>query len=197
VALTTLAVEAAPMLRTHHLVTYALVGTGLLFVLSFWAAALIHAISIVSWPMDLIRYFLYFALALTECLLFAQMERPHDWFGYTIACFVVALVLYAHDFRVILSRRAEFESTDASRHLFRHVLDRQRLEMLVLVPAGLAYSIVAYVLTARAPGSATVLAIIQLLFALFFVVSFLRSFATRQKLIAAHVAQTARRMDRI
>src|SRR5262249_15360659 len=89
VALTTLAVEAGPMLRTHDLMTYAFVGTGLLFILSFWSVALVHAISFLTWPMDLVHYFFYFAVALVECLTFTQMERPRDWFGYSIACFVL------------------------------------------------------------------------------------------------------------
>src|SRR5439155_388957 len=76
VALTTLAAAAAPMLRTHQLMTYVFVATGLLFVLSFWSVALVHAISFLSWPMDLVHYFFYFGVALVECLTFAQMARP-------------------------------------------------------------------------------------------------------------------------
>src|SRR5438552_9675690 len=53
VALTTLAVMAAPMLHAPSVVTLAFLGTGFLFVLSFWAVAIIHALSFVIWPMDL------------------------------------------------------------------------------------------------------------------------------------------------
>jgi len=89
VALTTLATVAAPMLHSHQLMTYAFVATGLLFVLAFWSVALVHAISFITWPMDLVHYFFYFGVALAECLMFTQMERPRDWFGYSLACFAL------------------------------------------------------------------------------------------------------------
>ena len=85
VALTTLAVESTSILEGHHAVGYAFVASGLLFVLAFWSAALIHAVSFVAWPMDLPHYFFYFALGLLECLTFGQMNHPRDWFGYSIA----------------------------------------------------------------------------------------------------------------
>ena len=183
-ALTTLAVEAAPMLRSHHLVTYAFVATGLLFVLSFWSLALIHAISFLTWPMDLVHYFFYFWIALLECLTFTRMGHPRDWFGFSIACFAVNLVLYAYDFRLILGKSAAFDRSPSQRALFRHILRGQRFEMLVLMPLGLLYySLFAYVLITRRPTTATTLALFQLLLTLMLVISFVRNFTQRQRLI--------------
>ena len=45
VALSTLAATSAPLLRAHSIETYAFMGSGLAFVLSFWSVSLIHAIS--------------------------------------------------------------------------------------------------------------------------------------------------------
>ena len=185
VALSTLAVAAAPMLRTHELMTYAFVGTGLLFILSFWAVALVHAISFLTWPMDVVHYFFYFAVALVECLTFSQMERPRDWFGYSIACFVLASVLYVYDFRLILRRRPAFEATPAARALYAHILHAQRFEMAVLMPAGLLFTVLAWLLVVTSPGRATALAVVQLAFTLGFVANFVRTFGRRQRLISA------------
>src|SRR5437867_9914850 len=110
VALTTLAIEAAPMLRAHDALSLMFLATGTLFILSFWAVALIHTVSFVMWPMDVVHYCFYFVLALLECLTFAQMDRPRDWFGYSLACFVVTWGLYAYDLRMILQRRAAFDA---------------------------------------------------------------------------------------
>ena len=83
VALTTLAAEASPVLRSHDWTQLAFVGTGLLFVLSFWSVALVHAISFLAWPMDLVHYFFYFGVALLECLTFM---RPRLGAGRRAPC---------------------------------------------------------------------------------------------------------------
>jgi hypothetical protein len=185
VALSTLAIEAAPMLRSHDVLAYVFVATGLLFVLSFWSVALIHAISFVTWPMDLVHYFFYFALALLECLTFTHMEHPRDWFGYSVAFFVVSWGLYVYDFGLIVRRRAMFADSQARRALYEHIFNRQRVEMLVLMPAGLVFNLVAYVLVSRRLAPPLPIALLQLLLTLLFMGSFLSSFSRRQLLITA------------
>jgi len=185
VALSTLAAASAPLLRAHRLETYAFMGSGLAFVLSFWSVSLIHAISFVRWPMDLVHYFFYFALALCECLTFASMGRPRDWFGYSLASFVVTWVLYVYDYRLILRQRGSLASDAAGRALYEHVIRRQRHEMWVLMPAGVAFSLAAWVAVGRRPGAAPPFALAQLAFTLAFVADFVRSFAERQRRITA------------
>ena len=163
VALTTLAVEAAPILHAHQPITWVFATTGLLFILSFWSIALIHAISFLTWPMDLIHYFFYFAIALLECLMFAQMERPQDWFAFSLAYFVTGWILYLYDYRLIQRRRAGHDATTAQRALFQHIVRSHRFEMLVLVPAGLVFTLIACVLASRNPETALPLAVLQLL----------------------------------
>jgi len=94
-------------------------------------------------------------------------------------------VLYVYDHRLILRRRSTFEESAPGRALYRHILGRQRFEMLVLMPAGLAYSGIAYALVTARPDRATMLAVIQLLFTMGFVISFVRNFSRRQRLISA------------
>src|SRR5262249_20397165 len=149
VALSTLAIASAPLLRAHRMETYAFTGTGVAFVLSFWSVSLIHAISFVRWPMDLVHYFFYFVLAFFECLTFPSMDRPHAWFGFSLACFLVTAVLYLYDYRMILSRRGDFESNAAGRALYEHVIRRQRHEMVVMMPAGIAFSLIAWIVVGR------------------------------------------------
>src|SRR5689334_5658990 len=102
VALSTLAIEGGPRMAGITPLTAVYLATGLLFVLSFWSVAIIHAISFVMWPMDLGHYFFYFTLALLECLTFAQMEHPAAWFAGSLACFLVTSILYVYDYRLIL-----------------------------------------------------------------------------------------------
>ena len=185
VALTTLAAEASPVLRSHELIAYAFVGTGLLFVLSFWSVALVHAISFLTWPMDLVHYYFYFGVALLECLTFTRIAHPHDWFGFSIACFALSAALYAYDYRLILRRRADYGGSEPYRALFEHIRRGQRFEMLVLMPAGLLFSVVAWMIVGARPSAATPLAVVQLLLAGGFLVNFLLNFGRRQRLITA------------
>lgn len=188
VALSTLAIGSAPLLRAHRMETYAFMGTGVAFVLSFWSVSLIHAISFVRWPMDLVHYFFYFVLAFCECLTFTTMDRPHDWFGFSLACFLVTGALYFYDYRMILRRRSDFEGDAASRALYEHVIQRQRHEMAVMMPAGIVFSLIAWIVVGRSPGTATTFAVAQLVFTIAFVADFVRSFTQRQRRIAATVA---------
>jgi hypothetical protein len=187
VALTTLAVMAAPMLHAPSLVRAAFLVSGFLFVLSFWSVAIIHALSFVIWPMDLGHYFFYFALALLECLTFSQMDRPVEWFGYSFASFALTALLYAYDYRLILSRRGAFEATPAARALFAHIVKQQRIEMAGLVPAGVLFNAIALAVVRARPGLTGVFALLQLALTLAFVVNFVQTFARRRDLITAAI----------
>lgn len=185
VALTTLAVEATHVLRDHQAIGYAFVGSGLLFVLAFWSAALIHAVSFVAWPMDLVHYFFYFALGLLECLTFGQMDRPRDWFGYSVACYTLSAVLYTYDFALMRGRRALFQGTAALRHLYADMLAQQRRDMLFFIPGGLAFNAAAYLGLMHHRDWAGPLAWTQLVLTLAFLANLVREFTRRQRLITA------------
>jgi hypothetical protein len=189
VALSTLAIEGGPKVATMEPLTLAFLATGLLFVLSFWSVAIIHAVSFVMWPMDLGHYFFYFALALLECLTFAQMERPVAWFGGSLACFLVTALLYLYDYRLILARRETFADSSPRGALYAHILVHQRMEMRFLVPAGLLFSFVAWLLVRGNEGLALPLALVQLVFTLVFVANFSHSFGARRRLLTACIEQ--------
>jgi hypothetical protein len=183
VALTTLAVEGTHILREHHAIGYAFVGSGLLFVLAFWSAALIHAVSFVAWPMDLVHYFFYFALGLLECLMFGQMDRPRDWFGYSVTCYALSAVLYVYDYALMLRRRPTFDRGGAVRRLYTDMLGQQRRDMLFFIPGGLAFNAAAYLMVIRHHEWAGPLAWTQLALTLGFLANLVREFSRRQRLI--------------
>lgn len=183
VALTTLAVEALPILRDHHTAGYAFAASGLLFVLAFWSAALIHAVSFVAWPMDLPHYFFYFALGLLECLTFGQMARPRDWFGYSIACYVMSGALYAYDYALIRGRRALFQKSEALKLLYADMTRQQRRDLFVFMPSGLAFNAIAYALVVADPTRGVVLAWVQFALTVAFLANLVHEFSRRQRLI--------------
>ena len=191
VALTALGVEAVPVLRAHDPTALVFLASGLLFLLAFWAGALIHAVSFVRWPMDLPHYFFYFAVGLLEMITFAQMEHPQAWFAASLVFYVIGGGLYAYDLSMITSRRARFDRGDAARRLFAHVHARQRLEMFAVMPSGFLFSLAAWWLLRARPAWALPLAVLQLVFTAGFLASLVRSFSQRVKLIGECVEDQA------
>jgi len=191
VALSTLAIEGGPKVAAPEPLTLVFLATGLLFVLSFWSVAIIHALSFVSWPMDLGHYLFYFTLALFECLTFAQMDHPVAWFAWSLACFVVTSLLYVYDDRLIRARRSLFEETPALQALYTHMQIQQRVEMTRLMPAGLGFNLLALLVVRNNPELALPLASLQCLFTMLFVVNFSRSFAQRRRLITAAIVDSS------
>lgn len=111
-------------------------------------------------------------------------ERPVAWFAYSAGCFAVSLLLYVYDYRLILARRADFADTEERRALYEHIVRRQRLEMRALIPAGLAFNVVAWALVRARPETATMLASCNFSSVLFMIL-FVRSFEERQRRITA------------
>jgi len=186
VALTTLGIEGVPVLRAHDPVSLVFLASGLLFLLAFWAGALIHAVSFVRWPIDLPHYFFYFAVGLLEIVTFAQMQHPRAWFAASVAFYVLGAALYAYDLSMIAARRAGFERDADARRLYAHIRDRQRLEMFAVMPAGFLFSLVAWWLLGR-HSWALPLAALQLVFTAAFLASQVKSFSERVRLIDACV----------
>jgi len=185
VALTALGIEAVPVLRHPDPTSCVMIATGLLFVLAFWAGALIHAVSIVRWPMDLPHYFFYFAIGLLEMVTFAQTHHPSAWFAASLAFYLVGGALYAYDLAMIRHRRAAFDVNAPGRRLYAHVLARQQLEMFVIMPAGLLFNLIAWWTLRSREELALGFSIAQLTFTTVFMVSLVRSFSQRMRLISA------------
>src|ERR1044072_6530326 len=127
VALTTLGIEGVPVLRAQDPVALVFLASGLLFLLAFWAGALIHAVSFVRWPIDLPHYFFYFAVGLLEIVTFAQMQHPRAWFAASVAFYVLGAALYAYDLSMIAAWCAGVERDGDARRLYAHIRDRRRL----------------------------------------------------------------------
>ena len=185
VALSGLGIEAIQVLRHPSPSACVFLVSGLVFVLAFWAGAMLHAVSIVRWPMDLPHYFFYFVVGLLEMITFAQMEHPRAWFGWSCVFFVLGVGLYAYDLLLIHERRKTFEGDDDTRRLYAHIVKRQRFEMRVVMPAGFLFSLSAWWMIGQRPGLTLAFAVAQLAFSIALLATLLRSFAERIRMITA------------
>lgn len=161
---------------------------GFLFILVFWAGAIVHALSFIDWPLDLPHNFLYFLASLVEVIAFSFMEDPLKWFVATFSFFLVAQILYLVDY-FLIKKHAETLTT-TNKKLYAHVLSEQKNEMYVFVPAGLIFNVLAsyliYAFPQRFLGNNlhVVLVGLQVFFAIIFLWKIIESFKTRSKLIS-------------
>ncbi|MBI3485366.1 hypothetical protein HY025_00310 [Candidatus Daviesbacteria bacterium] len=145
VALVSLADNSSHIISNLHFEYWLYVLSGLLLILIFWSQAIIHALSFIDWPMDLVHSFLYFLVSLVEIMAFSAMDNPLLWFGFIVGLFVVAAGLYIFDLNLIKKHESVF-NTKQKKLLFNHILSRQLFELKFLVPAGFIFNLSAFLL---------------------------------------------------
>ena len=134
-ALATLAVDAEPVINEGAWIYSPYVLAAFILIVNFWGLAIIHSISFISWPFDLVHTLLYLVVGFVEVAAFSQVTHPAAWFVFMLAFFVVSAVLYVWDMKMIIERRADFEDTPARARLYAHVEGWQSAEVkLVLAP---------------------------------------------------------------
>jgi hypothetical protein len=188
-ALTTLVVESERMLAEMDFLYWPYMLAGLVLILNFWSLAIIHSISFISWPFDLVHTLLYLVVAFIEVAAFAQVTHPARWFVFMFAFFVVSYVLYAWDAKMIRERRDAFQDTPARARLYAHIEGRQNMELTRLLPAGLVFQGLIVLILWLEPewilgGDRHVFFVTaQLVFGLLYLADIIRNFRDRQRLI--------------
>ena len=189
VALTALATGAIDIIGNMKLEYLPYVMSGFLLILTFWSQAMIHALSFIDWPLDLMHGFLYFLASFIEVITFSQLSNPQKWFVFIIIFFIVAAILYIFDWRVIVSRKKQFQKSVEFRKLYQHMYNRQKFELFVILPLGFIYNIIAVSIIYLYPDIFIVhhwhiiIAIIQVVFSLILLNDSIKSFNKRSILI--------------
>lgn len=188
-ALTTLAVESEGILGDGEFLYWPYVAAGFVLIMNFWSLAIIHSISFISWPFDLVHTILYFLAAFVEVAAFTQITHPAGWFIAMFAFFIVSALLYVWDARVIREKQAEFEDTPAEARLYRHIHERQKVELRLMLPGALFFHGAIVVVLIASPALIlehdrhVFLVSAQLIFGLLFLAGIIRDFRIRQRLI--------------
>lgn len=189
VALAALAASAAGPIGDFKLEYFPYIISSFIFVLNFWSQAIIHTLSFIDWPFDLTHNFLYFLVSFVEVMAFSHLTDPFKWFGFISLFFVVAAFLYLFDFSLIKKHEKKFQDTKRSRDLFQHIVKRQTFELFTLLPLGLAYNVLSFVALLVFPKIFlenhyhVILALIQMMFGIFVMVDFMKSFKKRSALM--------------
>ncbi len=188
-ALTTLAVESEGVLGEGEFLYWPYVAAGFVLIMNFWSLAIIHSISFISWPFDLVHTILYFLATFVEVAAFTQLTNPTGWFIAMFAFFLVSALLYLWDAKVIREKESEFNDTPARASLYRHIHERQKVELRLMLPAALVFHGAIVVVLLAAPALIlehdrhVYLVLAQLIFGLLFLAGVVRDFKVRERLI--------------
>ncbi|MBI4137246.1 hypothetical protein HY469_04250 [Candidatus Roizmanbacteria bacterium] len=145
-ALQMLAGYSMHVITTYQFEYWPYITSGFMLILIFWSQSILHALSFIRWPIDLLHTFLYFLASFIEVMAFSQVADPRNWFLFG-SLFVLSIgMLYAYDFYMIKKSRKHFISGTHQKHLFNHIYRYHQREMKFLVPAALFFNTAAFLL---------------------------------------------------
>jgi hypothetical protein len=141
VALYFLTDNTRALMSTWHPSSWLYVAAGLCVIFIFWSRSVIHALTLIRWPLEFGHNLFYIACALGEAILFSRLDNPLGWFELSAACAGVVWLLFIYDMRLIHARVAESRN-DSDRALYAHARSDQLLNIRLFVPLLIALNLV-------------------------------------------------------
>ncbi len=193
-ALVTLGAAAAVPLSDFNVSYFPYVASALVFILIFWAQAIVHTISFIKWPMDIVHNLLYFLVGLVEIMAFTQLTNPLRWFGFIFLFFIITGILYIYDLNLIKKQKEDFNENEERKKLYKDIISRQNLELKVFVPLALIYNGLCFWLIYKYPdifithNYHVALGLIQLGFGVIFMGQALLGFKKRIKIVSGTIS---------
>lgn len=127
------------------------VATALLVILLFWSRSIIHALTVIRWPLKFGHNFLYVAATLVEAVSFNQLANPLNWFLLQALFSILLWLLFFIDLDIIRKRMEDSEGP-AGNALYRLVRKEQVLNIAFLFPANILFNVACYWLIGRYPA---------------------------------------------
>ena len=189
-ALTTLAVESEKVIGEGQWIYWPYMITGFVLILNFWSLAIVHSISFITWPFDLVHTLLYLLVAFIEVAAFAEITQPGMWFVFTFAFFLVSWFLYAWDLRMIRERQSDFLDSAAKTRLYEDIFRQQSNAVRFMLPPAILFHAAVVATLWLAPdvilGGDRHLIVVgaQLVSGLVFLAVIILGYRTRQRLIS-------------
>src|SRR2546423_1856386 len=150
VALTILIETAHAVIAERQFFFWPYIVAGLFIIFVFWSRAVLHILTVIRWPLEFGHNFLYIACALVEAVLFAQIGKPANWFGFGAAFIAIGWTLFVYDLRLIYARMRD-SSGEASNSLSERVRRDQWLNIGLLLPAVFLLNLVSAILIQTSP----------------------------------------------
>jgi len=118
------------------------IATGLVIIFLFWSRSIIHTLTVIRWPLEFGHNFLYIACMMLEAVAFTEVGNPLAWFAMSAAYSVLIWLLFIWDLRMIRKRAGE-DRGPAAKELYAGVAKDQITNIRFLMPATLAFNLVA------------------------------------------------------
>jgi hypothetical protein len=110
-------------------------------ILAVWSRSLLHAFTVIRWPLELGHNFFYVIVTLVESTLFTQIGNPQHWFPMSTALITIFWVMFFYERRLYRARRAD--SAGPSGLALLELLEREHeLNLRLLVPINLVLCVV-------------------------------------------------------
>lgn len=81
--------------------------SGLLVAFSMWGRAVLHAFTVIRWPLELGHNFIYFVAALCEAALFSQAGHPARWYPIGLVMVLLFWAMFVYERRMYALRRGD------------------------------------------------------------------------------------------
>lgn len=124
------------------------VATGLIVLFLFWSRSIMHALTVIHWPMDFGHTFIYIAAAFIQALAFTQANHPSAWFGLNSVLALFIWILFAWDLRLIDSAKTRSPETQVLLHKVR---EEQWRNIRMILPFSFFFNLSAFVLITTYP----------------------------------------------
>jgi hypothetical protein len=144
VALTFLVERSYNLLVGFRILFWPYVLTGLLTILIFWSRSLIHTLTVIRWPLDIVHNIMYITCTLIEAVAFTQLTEPLYWYAWNALFAVTVWVLFMLDLRMIRGR-IKAPSGPIGRNLYALVEREQLLGIKLFMPATVIFNVLAAV----------------------------------------------------
>lgn len=107
---------------------------GLLVAFSMWSRAVIHAFTVIRWPLELGHNFAYFVAALCEAALFTQAGNPRRWYPVGVVMVLLFWAMFFYERRMYRLRRGDSAGPESAALL--DILEAEHeLNIRALMPA--------------------------------------------------------------
>jgi len=181
VALTFLVVHSYDVLVSLRIAFWPYVVTGLVTILLFWSHSVVHTLTVIRWPLDLLHNFMYIACTLVEAVTFTQLTNVLNWYALNALFGLMVFALFALDLRMIRRRIIDSSGPIGSR-LFAIVEHEQHLNLMLFMPGVMIFNFLAAIavwsqrLFFIEEGNHVMIALVQLAAALGYLLYVIRFF---------------------
>lgn len=112
--------------------------SGAVLILIVWTRSLLHALTVIRWPLELGHNFVYILVTLVQATLFTQLATPTRWYPMSVALGVIFFLMFIYERRLYRVRRLDSAGPEGLKLIVLLEQDHE-LSLRVLVPLSVLF----------------------------------------------------------